>query len=247
MKRFNMNMKYCVLIIIIIIIIILLFKCFISNKTKEGLVAAGAGVEGAANLNTGIYTLKGYNPTSKNNKYCAREDNRIICNREAVGPWEKFIILKNNDGTYSLKGWTGKYCASENNGIICNREALGPWEKFIILKNNDGTYSLKATNVDKYCASENNGIVCNRGAVGPWEKFLITRIGDTSGETSGETSGDTSGGRGDTCSCDDEIIKKNIKDIMSESQEKLKINIAEQTFTCVASDGRTPATCPWDK
>jgi len=34
MKRFNMNMKYCVLIIIIIIII-LLFKCFISNKINE--------------------------------------------------------------------------------------------------------------------------------------------------------------------------------------------------------------------
>ena len=33
MKRFNMNMKYCVLIIIIIII--LLFKCFISNKINE--------------------------------------------------------------------------------------------------------------------------------------------------------------------------------------------------------------------
>ena len=49
------------------------------------------------------------------------------------------------------------------------------------------------------------------------------------------------------CSCNDEIIKKNIKDIMSKSQEKLKINIKSGIFTCVASNGITPATCPWDK
>ena len=42
------------------------------------------------------------------------------------------------------------------------------------------------------------------------------------------------------------LIRQNIKDIMRKSQEKLKINIAEKTFTCVASNGITPATCPWD-
>jgi hypothetical protein len=49
------------------------------------------------------------------------------------------------------------------------------------------------------------------------------------------------------CSCNDEDIKKNIKDIMSNAQEKLKIDIESGTFTCVASNGITPATCPWDK
>jgi len=49
------------------------------------------------------------------------------------------------------------------------------------------------------------------------------------------------------CSCNDEDIKKNIKDIMSNAQEKLKIDLASGTFTCVGNDGKTPAICPWDK
>ena len=66
-------------------------------------------------------------------------------------------------------------------------------------------------------------------------------------ESAGVPGASSTGLSPNDCSCNDEDIKKNIKDIMSNAQEKLKIDIASGTFTCVASNGITPATCPWDK
>ena len=89
----------------------------------------------------GTYSFKG------GNKYCADEDNRIICNRGGIGGWEKFEISKNSDGTYSLKGGKGgKYCADEGNTIKCNRGGIGGWEKFKIGKYNKPSLSLRAGN-----------------------------------------------------------------------------------------------------
>ena len=89
----------------------------------------------------GTYSFKG------GNKYCADEDDRIICNRGGIGGWEKFEISKNSDGTYSLKGGKGgKYCADEGNTIKCNRGGIGGWEKFKIGKYNKPSLSLRAGN-----------------------------------------------------------------------------------------------------
>jgi len=89
----------------------------------------------------GTYSFKG------DNKYCADEDDRIICNRDGIGGWEKFEISKNSDGTYSLKGGKGgKYCADEGNTIKCNRGGIGGWEKFKIGKYNKPSLSLRAGN-----------------------------------------------------------------------------------------------------
>ena len=89
----------------------------------------------------GTYSFKG------DNKYCADEDDRIICNRGGIGGWEKFEISKNSDGTYSLKGGKGgKYCADEGNTIKCNRGGIGGWEKFKIGKYNKPSLSLRAGN-----------------------------------------------------------------------------------------------------
>ena len=89
----------------------------------------------------GTYSFKG------GNKYCADEDNRIICNRGGIGGWERFKISKNSDGTYSLKGGKGgKYCADEGNTIKCNRGGIGSWERFKIGKYNKPNLSLRAGN-----------------------------------------------------------------------------------------------------
>lgn len=89
----------------------------------------------------GTYSFKG------GNKYCADEDNGIICNRDSIGGWEKFEIDKNSDGTYSLKGGKGgKYCADEGNTIKCNRGSIGGWERFKIGKYNKPNLSLRAGN-----------------------------------------------------------------------------------------------------
>ena len=89
----------------------------------------------------GTYSFKG------DNKYCADEDDKIICNRDSIGSWEKFEISKNSDGTYSLKGGKGgKYCADEGNTIKCNRGGIGGWERFKIGKYNKPSLSLRAGN-----------------------------------------------------------------------------------------------------
>ena len=77
------------------------------------------------------YVLKG----GATGKYCADEGNRIICNRGAIGPWEKFTIVKHGN-KYALKGGRyskSKYCSDEGNGIICNSDDANDKEqKFTI-------------------------------------------------------------------------------------------------------------------
>ena len=92
----------------------------------------------------GTYSFKG------GNKYCADEENRIICNRGSIGSWERFKINKNSDGTYSIMGKgpnnTWQYCADEGNTIKCNRGGIGSWERFKIGKYNKPSLSLRAGN-----------------------------------------------------------------------------------------------------
>tara|TARA_B110000259_G_scaffold50992_1_gene60092 strand:- start:96 stop:344 length:249 start_codon:yes stop_codon:yes gene_type:complete len=74
------------------------------------------------------YVLKG----GRDGKYCADEGHRVVCNRTAIGPWEKFTIVKHGN-KYALKGGRyGKYCADESGGIKCNRNKVYGWEKFTI-------------------------------------------------------------------------------------------------------------------
>jgi len=130
-------------------------------------------VQKPIDLKNGEYTLTG----GKDNKYCADEGNRVICNRNAIGPWEKFKLEKQNDGRYALRGGKdNKYCADEGNRVICNRTAIGPWEKFKLEKQNNGTYALRGGKGNKYCADEGNRVICNRNAIGPWEKFKISAL-----------------------------------------------------------------------
>jgi hypothetical protein len=71
----------------------------------------------------------------RSGKYCADEGNRIICNRNSVGGWERFRVKELGGGKIALIGGkTGKYCADEGNRIICNRNAIGGWEKFTVKK-----------------------------------------------------------------------------------------------------------------
>ena len=53
-------------------------------------------------------------------------------------------------------------------------------------------------------------------------------------------------GSNNDCSCNEEMVKQNVKELMSKSEDKLKINIADGSFTCVGNDGISPAVCPWD-
>ena len=128
---------------------------------------------GTYNLPNGIYSIKG----GRYNKFCADEDDQIVCNRDSLKSWEKFKILKLSDSTYSfalIGGQNGKYCADEEKKVICNRNSAGAWEKFRIEQQPDGTYGIKGGRNNQYCSDESSKMICNRNSVGSWGKFNIS-------------------------------------------------------------------------
>lgn len=148
--------------------------------------AAAAEPEELANLQNGVYTLK-----ASNGNYCSvgpqssdgDQTSRIVCDRTSPDAWEKFTIMKNDGGTYSLQGYNRKYCANvhNNNRIVCNSGSPGNWGKFNIMKNDDDTYSLKG-HTGKYCSRDpsdnsiSSRMVCDRPIADSWEKFTIVKI-----------------------------------------------------------------------
>jgi len=74
----------------------------------------------------------------------ARND-EAWADREGLGPWEQWTLLRNDDGTVSLRGDSGRLlCCEENEHLTVTRDNIGPWEKFTMELQGDGQYSLKA-------------------------------------------------------------------------------------------------------
>lgn len=117
--------------------------------------------------------IKGGN--KRNSKYCADEYNRVKCNRNAVGQWEKFTVVSAGGGRIGLRGGkNNKYCADEGNrGIKCNRNWVRGWEKFRVVDGGGGKIALRGGKHNKVCADEYHITKCNRNSVQGWEKFTI--------------------------------------------------------------------------
>ena len=76
-----------------------------------------------------------YALANKDNKWCADEGEKgVVCNRAAIGQWEKFKVEMLDDGKMALKGGQNgkydKYCTDEGRRVVCNRGQLQAWEKF---------------------------------------------------------------------------------------------------------------------
>jgi hypothetical protein len=101
----------------------------VAEKAAADKAAADKAAAAAAEmLPNGVYTLRG----GRGGKLCADEGNRVICNRDAVGAWEKFTIEKHGD-KFSLKGGrNGKQCADDAHTVQCNRPHVQGWEKFTL-------------------------------------------------------------------------------------------------------------------
>lgn len=127
-----------------------------------------------------------YIKDSQNKVICA--DNygydSLIANRDSCGgAWETFSIIRNADGTISLKSKiNNKYvCAvlDEDSRLVARSDKIGTWEKFYLGKTWDGKFTLKTLANGKYvCADRNHGSVlyADRDSVGEWETFTIYTI-----------------------------------------------------------------------
>lgn len=72
---------------------------------------------------------------ASNGKYVTRQDAEgapMICNRDIVAGWQRFVPIDNGDGTFSLQGDNGLFVSSENGQapMTCNRSTIGGWEQF---------------------------------------------------------------------------------------------------------------------
>jgi hypothetical protein len=99
----------------------------------------------------------------KGSRWCADEGNRMLCNRGAIGGWEKQTLRHVKDGKYfAIKGGRNqKYCADETNKIRCNRGGIGGWEKFKITPRKSGGIVMKGGKKKRWCKLVGGAIRCN--------------------------------------------------------------------------------------
>jgi len=118
-------------------------------------------------------------------KWCADEGDRIKCNRNEVGTWERFYLHDAGGGKWALRGGKNhKWCADEDSRIICNRNQIGSWEKFTIgrISGQNTARSFRGGKPNgysnaKFCADEKDyGMKCNRHSVGRLERFDILQV-----------------------------------------------------------------------
>lgn len=103
----------------------------------------------------------------------------LIANRGALGPWERFDLLRVAPGRIALRAQAnGRLVCAEAAGtapLIANRDAVGAWETFDVVRNSDGSVSLRSGANGRFVVAEAGGagsLIANRTSVGPWEKFV---------------------------------------------------------------------------
>ena len=108
-------------------------------------------------------------------KFVVAEPNgRALADRATAGPWERFAMQSNADGTVSFRSAHGKYLVAEPDGrVAANRDAIGSFEKFQLVTHANGTVSLKSAH-GKFLVAEPDGrLAANRDQAGAWERFTL--------------------------------------------------------------------------
>lgn len=101
---------------------------------------------------------------------------KLVANRDEVGPWETFTLTNLGDGKVALQAANGQYVCAEGGGgqlVVANRDALGSWETFTLTDLGNDKVALQASNGQYVCAIGGGGqdLIANRDALGPWETF----------------------------------------------------------------------------
>ena len=102
--------------------------------------------------------------------------NRRIC----LGAWEVFVVLKNNDGSFSMKSSAnGKYVSANPNrgGILISQGSkVDAWERFDIrdVPGKPGVFRIWSHITQRYVSvdeSASNILIANRDNADTWEEF----------------------------------------------------------------------------
>ena len=114
---------------------------------------------------------------------CAENGGRnpLVANRQTCGAsWETFIIVNNDDGSFSLKSAANdKFVSAFPDGrMIAQGSVVDAWEKFDLkpVQGKDGVFTLWSRNTQKYVSvDENKGnvLIADRDVADTWEEFRI--------------------------------------------------------------------------
>lgn len=109
----------------------------------------------------------------------------LMANRDSVGDWERFEMVKQDSLYYALRTKDGKYVSAEREGsfqVVADRDTVGDWERFEIVKLANGRVAFRTTG-GRYLAAElAEGAACalcilaNRTDQGDWESFELQRL-----------------------------------------------------------------------
>lgn len=133
---------------------------------------------------------------SVHGKYMVAENsNGLDANRDSVGPWEKFTVMRSGTtqhhsflafgDTITLKSHHDKYVSAKDTGkLYADVDSLGEWEKFYLIRSGKSTsrnfistgdtITLRSTH-NKYVVAEDDGRAnANRDRIGDWVKWIVT-------------------------------------------------------------------------
>ena len=127
--------------------------------------------------------------SSTTQKYCADEKDNVICNRDAVGGWEKFAFQKIGLNKFTLRGGQfGKYCSDDGTKVVCNRPEPRGWETFSFVAASPSSTTQAPTTVppppppppcplECHVGWKNIGGTCYENCPSGWTDFGFTCTG----------------------------------------------------------------------
>jgi hypothetical protein len=113
----------------------------------------------------------------------ADDQNYIICNRDSVGPWERFKIDTRIDTCIEmtaaskstivsfLGGRLFKHCTDAGAAVICNSDVSQSYETFTVEALGEQRVALRSGCSGKYCSDTGDGVTCTVDRIDTWEIF----------------------------------------------------------------------------
>jgi hypothetical protein len=79
----------------------------------------------------------------------------VNADRPEIGDWERWNLVDNKDGTFSLQAANGSFLCAEEGGdqaLVADREKIGKWESFVLER--VGTKSYLKASSGKYVSAQ---------------------------------------------------------------------------------------------
>ncbi|MEW2426962.1 PKD domain-containing protein [Micromonospora sp. NPDC047644] len=119
-----------------------------------------------------------------NGRYVTQSANESLnAAGQVVGTPEKFAVVRNSDGTVSLKASNNLYVTADASGAVsmsASRSTISASEKFAQVPVADANRSLKASVNGRYVMADGAGVkplIASAATIGSWERFDIADLG----------------------------------------------------------------------